>query len=90
MRSCSKFFPNTFMAPSSASSVRLFLISRSMAGAISLSYASSTTSVSTAAVGAPSFVITCFLRYFMISSVGASIFTVRIFSFSPRLIASVL
>ena len=34
MRSCSRFFPNTWIAPSSAFSVIRFLTSRSIAGAI--------------------------------------------------------
>ncbi len=35
-RSCFKLLPKTFMAPSSAASVRPLLISRSMEGSISL------------------------------------------------------
>ena len=78
------------MAPSSAFSVRSFLISRSIAGAMSLSYASSMAPARTSFVFGLSFVITFFFRYAIMSSTGASIFTVNIFSFSPLFMARVL
>ena len=89
-KSCSKFLPNTLIAPSSAFSVRLLRISRSIAGAISLSYASAIVAFNTGAVNSFSEVSTCFSRYLKMRSSGASIFTVKNFSASPRLIARIL
>ena len=87
---CSRFFPNTLIAPSSAVSVRLLLISLSIAGAISLEYASAITSLITGAVYSLSDIISCFSKYLNILSTGAAILTVSNFSDSPRLIASIL
>ena len=89
-RSCSRFLPNTLIAPSSAVSVRVFLISLSMAGAISLSYASAIHSLRYGVVYSLSFVIICFSRYLSILSSGASTLIVRNFSFSPLFIARIL
>ena len=90
IRSCVRFLPNTFIASSSAASVRLDLISLSIEGAISLLYASSIVSFNICSVNLLCFFIIFLSRYLIISSSGGSTFTVRIFSSSPLLIASIL
>ena len=82
-RSCSRFLPNTLIAPSCAVSVSVLLISLSMAGAISLSYASLTTSLINGVVYSLSDVSVFVSRYLKILSTGASIFIARNFSASP-------
>ena len=77
------------IAPSSAVSVRLLLISLSIAGAISLPYASAIQFLRYSAVNALSLRI-FFSRYLNILSSGASTLTVRNFSSSPLLIARIL
>ena len=89
-RSCSRFLPNTLIAPSCAVSVSVLLISLSMAGAISLSYASLTTSLINGVVYSLSDVSVFVSRYLKILSTGASIFIARNFSASPLFNASIL
>ena len=89
-RSCSRFLPNNLIAPSCAVSVSVLLISLSMAGAISLSYASLTTSLINGVVYSLSDVSVFVSRYLKILSTGASIFIARNFSASPLFNASIL
>ena len=89
-RSCSRFLPNTLIAPSCAVSVSVLLISLSMAGAISLSYASLTTSLINGVVYSLSDVSVFVSRYLKILSTGASTFIARNFSASPLFNASIL
>ena len=89
IRSCFKFWPNTEIAPSSAFSVKEFLISLSMAGFINLVKPSSIASFKTSEKGFwPT--IMDFSKTLIIFSSGISIFTLSTFSFSPRLIANIL
>ena len=90
---------NTLIDFSSAFSVRKFLISRSIAGEISLLYESSTDSIMVGVVNLlysifsgilDMFFSICLLRYFMISSVWHTIFPLITPSFSALFIAKIL